>query len=147
MFVTPLFPRSVYALKCSMYSVYWRAHVVLNSKDDWSYLCLPWFLSIKTDRWMHRHMIFPVSAYWDNGTVAALQLANAPVWIRNNRWADWSAVSWHSYRHRGDFELTTVPCVLFVDVEPYRLTVQKHHCHCWLCGYFHNYNQLRLTSR
>ena len=30
-------------------------------------------------------------------------------------------------------------CVLFVDVKKsYRLTVQRHHWHCWLCSYCHN---------
>ena len=29
-------------------------------------------------------------------------------------------------------------CVLFVDVELYRLTVQRQHWHCWLCSYCHH---------
>ena len=44
--------------------VYWHAlyncmhsTAVLNSKDDWNYSCLPWFLSMKTGRWMRRHMV------------------------------------------------------------------------------------------
>ena len=43
----------------------------LNSKDDWSYSCLPWRLSTKTGRWMCRHMAWMDSVYWDNGAVAA----------------------------------------------------------------------------
>ena len=43
---------------------------------------------------------------------AAQQLANAPVWTRNDWWAcvtAQTAVLWHSYWHRCDTELTTVP--------------------------------------
>ena len=47
-FVAPWFPRSVYALKCSVYSQYIDVltcviynYTRLNSKDDWSYSCLP----------------------------------------------------------------------------------------------------------
>ena len=29
-------------------------------------------------------------------------------------------------------------CMLFVDVEPYRLTVLRHHWHCCICIYCHN---------
>ena len=29
-------------------------------------------------------------------------------------------------------------CMFFVDVEPYKLTVLRHHWHCWLCSYCHN---------
>ena len=45
-FVASWFLRLVYALKYSVYSVYWRAHVhdlqlhLTEHKDDWSYLCL-----------------------------------------------------------------------------------------------------------
>ena len=28
--------------------------------------------------------------------------------------------------------------MLFLDVEQYRLTVQRHHWHCWPCSYCHN---------
>ena len=31
-----------------------------------------------------------------------------------------------------------MPCVLFVDVEQCRLTMRRHHWHCWLCSYCHN---------
>ena len=62
-FVAPWFLRSVYALKCSMYSgilmcsCVWftTACTQLNSEDDWSSSCLPWRLLMKTVRWMRRH--------------------------------------------------------------------------------------------
>ena len=70
---------------------------------------LPWRLSTKTGRWMHRHMVYTDSAYWDSGAVAARQLANAPVWIKNDWWAYCTAVLWRSYRQSHETELTTVP--------------------------------------
>ena len=72
-----------------------------------------------------------------HGAVAAQQLANMPVWIKNDRWAYCTAVLWRSCRRRRDTELTTVP-VSFVDVELYRLTVLRHHWHCCICSYSHN---------
>ena len=55
-------------------------------------LCLLWRLSMKTGRWMHRHMVYTDSAYWDSGAVAARQLGNMPVWIKNDWWAYCTAV-------------------------------------------------------
>ena len=54
--------------------------------------CLPWRLSMKTGRWMHRHMVYTDSAYWDSGAVATRQLANVLVWIKNDWWAYCNAI-------------------------------------------------------
>ena len=76
-----------------VFRVYWRAHVCdlqLNSKDDWSYALLAMKIiheESKTGKWMCRHMVQTDLTYWDSGTVAARQLANVPVWLRNDRWA------------------------------------------------------------
>ena len=61
---TPWFLRSVYVRKCSMYSDMDVLTCVifnctrLNSKEDWSYLCLLWRFSMKAGRWMHRHKVW-----------------------------------------------------------------------------------------
>ena len=51
-FVAPWFPRSVYVLKCSVYSSILTCSrawfTTALSKDDWSYSCLLWRLSTKT---------------------------------------------------------------------------------------------------
>ena len=41
----------------------------------------------RTGKWTHRHMVLTDSSYWDSGAAAARQLANAPVWLRNNQWS------------------------------------------------------------
>ena len=44
--------------------------------------------------------------------------------------------------------LNLLQCLCFVCgcVEPYRLTVQRHHWHCWLCSYsVSQYDQLRVV--
>ena len=132
-------------LTCVIYNCMYST-AILNSKDDWSCLCLLWFLLMKTGRWMHRYMVKkPIQP---TETVDPASLGSAySVWewkvCPARLWADCSAVLWRSYWHRHDTELTTEPCVLFVEVEPYRLTVRRHHRHCWLCSY--NINQLRLA--
>ena len=56
-----------------------------------------------------------------HGAVSARQLANTPVWIKNNRWAYPTAVLCRrSCQQRHDTELTSV-CMSFVNVEPYGL--------------------------
>ena len=80
-----------------------------------------------------RYMVLTDSAYWESGAVAAWQLANMLVRIRNDRWAD-SADCTAVFMM---FVLTKA-YVLFVDVEPYRLTARGHHWHCWLCSYCRN---------
>ena len=83
----------------------------LNSKGDSSHLSMLWRLSTKTGKRKHGF------SHWDSGAVATCtrQLANsAPVsrndrrmgwlycclhpwmWIRNNQWADLTAVLWHT---------------------------------------------------
>ena len=87
----------------------------LNSKNNWSFSCLRWRLSMKTGRWKRRHMVEMDSAYWDSGAVAVQQLANALVWIKNDWWAYCTAVLWRSYRQRRNTELTTLPaCYLWM---------------------------------
>ena len=70
-FVAPWFPRSVYALKYSVYSSRLACSrawfTTALSKADWSYSCLLWRLSTKTGRWIHRHMVWTDSACWDSG--------------------------------------------------------------------------------
>ena len=73
--------------------VYWRTHVhdLQLHALDWTARkiggthCLPWRRQIGecTDTWCIQ--IQPIN--WDSGAVAARQLANTPVWIKNDRWA------------------------------------------------------------
>ena len=92
-------------------------------------------------RWMCRHMVETDSAYWNGEAVAAWQLANAPLWIKNDQWAYCPTVLWRSYRQR----LITYYSACMLLVEPYRLTVLRHHWHCCICSYCHYFNQLRLA--
>ena len=135
-FVAPWFPISVYTLKCSV--VYWRAHVrdLQLHALDWTArttgatrVCHEDYRRRQvgecTDTWYKQ--IQPTETV--HGAVAAQQLTNMPVWIKNDQWAYCTAVLWRLCQQRCDTELTTVP-VSFVDVELYRLTVLKHHWHC-----------------
>ena len=93
-FVAPWFPRPVYALKYSVYSgilTYSRVWFTnactprLHSTEQQGQLatrCLPWRLSTNTGRWMHRHMVYTDSTYWDTGAVAARQLQKQPMGCR-----------------------------------------------------------------
>ena len=82
-FVTPWFPRSMYTLKCSMYSgILTCSCAWFTTALDWTArmtaalsLFQPWRLSTKTGRWMCRHMVQIDSAYRDSGAVAGRQLA------------------------------------------------------------------------
>ena len=69
-FVAPWFPRSVYALKYSMYSgvcahvhdlqLHLQLSILAQLRVqllDWIYSCLPWRLLTKTGSWMHRYMV------------------------------------------------------------------------------------------
>ena len=143
MFFTYLFPRSVYALKCLVYSfiLTWFTCVILQllvligrTNGIWTYsLNAVKIIDEGKYRRICRYMVLTDSAYWESGAVAARQLANMLVQIRNDRWAD-SADCTAVFMM---FVLTKA-YVLFVDVEPYRLTAWGHHWHCWLCSYCHN---------
>ena len=99
--VEPLFPRSVYPVTLP---VYWYAHVrdlQLNSKDDWSYSSAV-KKTIDEDRQVNVQTINGINGF-SSGTIAARQLANAPVWLRNDQWAAW-LYCWFvmfSYQHIG----------------------------------------------
>ena len=92
-FVAPWFPRSVYALKCSVYSGILTCSCAWFTTKQQGRLELPYLLlavkiiheESKTGKRMCRHMLQMDSTYWDSGAVAAQQLANAPVWLRNDR--------------------------------------------------------------
>ena len=89
----PWFLRSVYILKCSMYSgIMTCSHVwfTTEQQDNWSHSLLVVKIiheESKTGKWMHRHTVQSDSTYWDSGSVVAWQLTNAPVWLRNDQWA------------------------------------------------------------
>ena len=128
--------------------IYMYSEIALNwtARTTGATCCLPWRLSMKTGRWMRRHMVYTNSAYWDSEVVAARQLANAACVNQKDRWAVGlcccfvmfiSTKTWHWTYYSA--------CVLFVDVEQYRLTVLRDTSvwHCCLCSYSHNwYNQL-----
>ena len=89
--------------------VYWSAHVRdlqtaytrLNSKEDWSYSCLP---IIDKDR-------YKLLRQWSCSCPATCQHAR-PVWSSQKRLMSLlysTAVLWRSYRQMRDTELTTVP--------------------------------------
>ena len=93
-FVALWFLRSCMPWNASHIPVYWHTHMydlqlhLLNSKDDKN--ALLWKFSTKTGGWMRRHMVYTDSAYWDtdSGAVAAWQLANMPLWLKNDpQWA------------------------------------------------------------
>ena len=143
MFFTYLFPKSVYAIKCLVHVrdlqllalIDWRAGQIESGPTH----CVK-IIDEGRYRWICRYMVLKDSAYWESRPVAAQQLANMLVRIRNDGWAD-------STDCTAVFMMfvSTKAYVLFVDVEPYRLTAWGHHWHCWLCSYCHNYNQLRLS--
>ena len=113
--------------------------------------CLPWRLAMKTGMGMwidvQTHSIngFSLLRQWSCSYQTTCQCAS--LWIRNarvgiDRWADCTAALWRTLISTWVRHWTT--CMLFVDVEPYRLIMQRHHWHCWLCSYmyYHNNNQL-----
>ena len=108
-FVASWFLRSVYVLKWSVFfgiltcshawftttctrQQYWTARTTGVTRV---YCDFYWRREVGecTDTWYKS----TDSAYWDSGTVADWQLANAPVWIRNNWWAYCSAVLWVTF--------------------------------------------------
>ena len=117
---------------------YRRDHMRDLQLNDWSYSCLPWRLSTKTGRWMHRHMVqngLSLLRQWSCSCPATCQRAcvnqKQPMSLlyccfvmfistKARHWTYYSA------------------CLLFVDIEPYRLTVLRHHWHCCICSYCHN---------
>ena len=149
-FVAPWFPRSMYAIRWSMHygiltsSCAWFTTAYTESRtakqygrqDNWSYS-----LSAVKIINVWRQLVETDSAYWNGEAVAAWQLANAPLWIKNDQWAYCPTVLWRSYRQR----LITYYSACMLLVEPYRLTVLRHHWHCCICSYCHYFNQLRLA--
>ena len=102
-------------------------------------------------RWMRRQIAQTDSAYTEtvHGAVAAQQLANAPMWMRTDRWAAGlyccfvlfiSTKVWHWTYYSA--------CVLFVGVEPYKPTYSTETpqalLHMLLLSQY-RYNQFRVA--
>ena len=82
------------------------------------------------------------SAYWESGAVAATCHRTCV----NQKPTDELTILLFCDVHI-DIGTTQnlLQSVLSVDVEPYRLTVQRHHWHCCNVAILSQYNQLRLT--
>ena len=105
-----------------------------NSRD---YSCLPWRLSMKTTWWVN------AQTRGING-FSLLRQCSCPATsqhtcVKQKRpmsllyccfvvFISTKARHWTYYS----------ACMLFMDVEPYRLTVLRHHWHCCICSYCHN---------
>ena len=78
--------------------------------------CLPWRLSTKTGRWMHRHMAYTDSVNWDSGAVAACPATCQRACVNQKRpMRLLYCCLWRSYWQSRETELTTVPaCYLWI---------------------------------
>ena len=126
--------------------------------DDRSYSCLPWRSLVGDFAQTHSINGFSLVRQWSCNCPATNCQCACVNQKRPMSLLNCTAVLWRSYRQRRDTELTTVPaCTLFVDIEPYRLTVLRHH---WLptgtAGYVHSYghnidplgaNEVHLSCR
>ena len=95
-FVAPQFPRSVYALKCSMHSgilMCSRARFT-TCKEDWS---LPWKLSMKTNAHTHGINGFSKLRYWQWGC-SCLATCQCTCVTQKRLMGCQTAVLWRSYR-------------------------------------------------
>ena len=116
-FVAPWFPRSMYILKCSMYSgkliltcsrVWFTTEQQGSSlgecADTWYKWNQPTETVVSCPAPFRRSSLVPspfsqwaekrgwARDYWDSGAVAVWQLANMPVWPGNNWWAAWTVL-------------------------------------------------------
>ena len=139
-FVTPLFPRSVYAPKCSVYSGilmcsyawFTTAYLHLTEQqgqlEHYSVCCEN--MIIDEERYVNAqtHGInwFSLLRQWSCSYLATWQRDGLTVLLFCNIHIDIGTT------------LNLPQSAFFVDVEPYRLTVQRHQWHCWPCIYCHN---------
>ena len=120
-----------------------HAFTQLNSKDNWTTRVCHQDWSADRQGNVQTHGInrwFSLLRQWICSYPATCQ--HMAVWIKNNRC---TAVLWRSYRQKLWHWTYYSACMLFVCVEPYRLTLWRHHWHCCICSYCHNNNQLRLA--
>ena len=114
-----------------------------SARTSYSCLTLPWRLLTKTGI-----NGFSLLRQWSCSCPATCQHAR-PAWSSQKRPMSLlysTAVLWRSYRQMRDTETYYSACVLFVDVELYRLTVLRHNWHCcFAMQLLLQYNQLRLT--